>query len=166
MHALPGAIYAEVRALRRQNRCSVSCLRRARGPTPPPLKALRGSADTTIRMKTTIAALALAGSLSLMGCGEGPTAPASLHGPHKAIYLIYLNDTAEVDFLRRQYPSGVSGLSPKEAADKFAAPLADAPPGVLIPKQGYEFDSSRSAGTIDPSGLEYAWVGYFYPTLR
>jgi len=124
-------------------------------------------------MKTPTLGLLVA-ALTLVGCGRtGPTAPTSLHGPHKAIYLIYLTDENEVAWRRAQFPSGVTNLSPEEAAETFDAPLSAAlnvreltPPGVLIPPDSYRFDLGKSAGRIDLTGLEYEWVGYFYPALR
>jgi hypothetical protein len=103
--------------------------------------------------------------IGAVSCGaDVPTQPSRSLGPHKAVYLIYLTDSAEVAFRRTEYPSGVFGVSPEEASRTFDAPLGGPPPGpgILIPDQGYPFDRTKSRGTVAPSGLQYQWVGYFY----
>lgn len=100
-----------------------------------------------------------------VGCGDDrPTSPTSVLGPHKAVYLVYLTDAAEVASRQTEYPSGVFGLSPESAARRFDAPLDGPAPGrgIRIDWQGHAFDPTVSHGTIDPSGFQYEWVGYFY----
>lgn len=102
-------------------------------------------------------------SVTVGGCAA-PLAPGV--STHKAIYRIYLGDPQAVQVRRAEWPSGVYGLSPQDAARRFNAPIQAgptvSPPGILIDYQGYPFDPAVSDGEIAPSQVPYLWVGYFY----